>query len=562
MESQHGVGNGSMMKRLAITISGAVSLGSFEAGVMYEICQALKQHNGDPATAEDGKITVDVICGASAGGMTAAIAAQKLLFEAESLENPSGNAFYIPWVRSIGLAALLDLASDESSSLSILSSDVIENISKQLLMARYVHHAPPKPKQHPAVANKLIIGLAMSNLSGIDYSIPLLTGGNFVYTRFQDNYVARLSNSNGADDTFNRWESIRNAAVACGAFPFAFRLKELQRSESDYPGAAAWPPTLGRYVYTDGGLFQNEPLGLAKNLVDMLDPNHEQHDQRFYLFVAPGLRESVMDKNGSFAAAGANYVKTGARLVSAIFNQARYRDWVRVETLNRQVERLDAEAAKLASLFRDGRLASADLKIADAALLPVVYPIDEERDAALHRLQTQYSSEYNALGGGANGAEFIKAVAVLERLLGVSNYDIMKVYSISASNEELAGSALMAFAGFFDQTYRQHDYDMGRLKAQEVIAELNRNAVAAPPEAQPSLGPINYTADANALPRPNPSLNCVDLHQLSSSQRKSLKAQVQDRVNTALEELNVNYVERAAIIDLVVSSKLNDVFGL
>ncbi len=34
-----------MPKRLAITIAGAVSLGSYEAGVLYEVLKALSDHN-------------------------------------------------------------------------------------------------------------------------------------------------------------------------------------------------------------------------------------------------------------------------------------------------------------------------------------------------------------------------------------------------------------------------------------------------------------------------------------------------------------------------------------
>ncbi len=34
-----------MAKKLAVVISGAVSLGSYEAGVMYEILEAIARHN-------------------------------------------------------------------------------------------------------------------------------------------------------------------------------------------------------------------------------------------------------------------------------------------------------------------------------------------------------------------------------------------------------------------------------------------------------------------------------------------------------------------------------------
>ncbi|MFN9672094.1 MAG: hypothetical protein ACK552_05795 [Microcystis sp.] len=34
-----------MSKKLAVVISGAVSLGSFEAGVIYEVLEAIARHN-------------------------------------------------------------------------------------------------------------------------------------------------------------------------------------------------------------------------------------------------------------------------------------------------------------------------------------------------------------------------------------------------------------------------------------------------------------------------------------------------------------------------------------
>jgi hypothetical protein len=42
-----------MSKKLAITISGAVSLGSYEASVLYEVLDALCQYHNDRATTAD-----------------------------------------------------------------------------------------------------------------------------------------------------------------------------------------------------------------------------------------------------------------------------------------------------------------------------------------------------------------------------------------------------------------------------------------------------------------------------------------------------------------------------
>src|ERR1700692_455350 len=95
-------------KYLAITIAGAVSLGSYEAGATYEILDAIRQHNEDPLTVANGDfIRIDVLPGASAGGMTAAILAQKLLLAKNSFVGPDGksspynNPLYKAWVQDI-----------------------------------------------------------------------------------------------------------------------------------------------------------------------------------------------------------------------------------------------------------------------------------------------------------------------------------------------------------------------------------------------------------------------------------------------------------------------------
>ncbi|MGD0436978.1 MAG: patatin-like phospholipase family protein, partial [Bryobacteraceae bacterium] len=67
-----------MAKKLAITISGAVSLGSYESGVVFEVLDALSQHNqwAHENNLPDERIEIDVLTGASAGGMTVSMLAQ------------------------------------------------------------------------------------------------------------------------------------------------------------------------------------------------------------------------------------------------------------------------------------------------------------------------------------------------------------------------------------------------------------------------------------------------------------------------------------------------------
>jgi predicted acylesterase/phospholipase RssA len=89
-----------MAKRLAITIAGAVSLGSYEAGVLYELMRAIRSYN-EAGPGDDKKIYVDVITGASAGGMTAAMVSQRLMYDAASKGNSPTRSTRRGWNASV-----------------------------------------------------------------------------------------------------------------------------------------------------------------------------------------------------------------------------------------------------------------------------------------------------------------------------------------------------------------------------------------------------------------------------------------------------------------------------
>lgn len=131
-----------MPKRLAITIAGAVSLGSYEAGVLYEVLDAIHQHNFAEGVTDDEKILIDVMTGASAGAMTAAIVAQKMLYSANEFRGPYDNPLYNVWVKRIDLDGLLKTVDETTGEVepplrSIFSSNVVEGIAKDMLLGRY-----------------------------------------------------------------------------------------------------------------------------------------------------------------------------------------------------------------------------------------------------------------------------------------------------------------------------------------------------------------------------------------------------------------------------------------
>ena len=354
-----------MPRKLAIVISGAVSLGSYEAGVMYEVLEAIALHNESVGADHPERVEIDVITGASAGAMTAAILSRQLYYGGKALRIPyHGNPLFNAWVQNVSIDQLLSVHTDEHRY-SLLSSAVIDEIGRQSI--------PDEPglamDPHPAAAQTLQVGFAMSNLNGYKQEIPG-SGGNesFAYSRYKDQFVCRLQRRPPELDQHDsptskpgmaihltelepqlrgrkvvwepihntcRWGILREMALSSGAFPFAFRARRIVRSggsknsmmstrDSSIKSTSGDKLHGGDYLYTDGGVFENEPVGMAANLTEILDAGHADAD-RSYLFVAPGKRTIDADP---FFNKEDDLVAMATGLVSAIFGQSRFQQWV------------------------------------------------------------------------------------------------------------------------------------------------------------------------------------------------------------------------------------------
>ncbi|SPF41596.1 putative Phospholipase [Syntrophobacter sp. SbD1] len=542
-----------MSKKLAITVSGAVSLGSYEAGVMYEIVNAIRQHNESPDTLTEDRIVIDVLTGASAGGMTATILAQKLMFEADALEGAYFNSLYMPWVKDVNILDLLKERSGDSPTKSILSSKFIEDLSRRYLTSRYQSHADPPRTHHAAAADKIWLGLALSNLNGVDYKKDTWPAGEFVYTRFQDELKLLIENA-ASDDTMDVWEPLRNAAVSCGAFPFAFRAVEVVRHKFEYDSPDLISPILPteNFCYTDGGVFQNEPLGMAKDLVDKIDPEHVDTENRYYLFVSHGNKKSVA--SSELNADNADFLPFGGRLVAAIYNQAGFQDWIMAENVNNRIDLFNKRATELASILKE----KADpaefvtcLETAANLLLPILFKNaggDASINAARDRLQKQFATEYNGLPSGVRNA-WVDAILVLESAAEMGDHDEMRILAITSDESELAGSDLQAFCGFFDFKYRKHDYDVGRDKAQQFLLDSNC-----------PLGKLNFFPEK--IDDIDHSLDNLKLDAMDRSIREDVYGRLKDRFLEMLKEAGANQWEATAAFDFVIGPKLKQLLKL
>lgn len=381
-----------MAKRLAIIISGAVSLGSYEAGVTYEVLEAIAKHN--LASAPDDRIEIDVITGASAGGMTATILAKSLLCHGPTLRKPYENPLYKAWVEEVRM--LRETESDppgllevdrESHKYSLLNIETLNRIAEKILPDD-IQSSPadcPIADPHPAVNRDsnntphVLVGLAMGNLNGFPLSLRLnqelgiSSSVDFTYSQYKDRFVVQMSRPDTdltADLILEEWEEyettisdrggwqprkspnrdvswsqLREITLSSGAFPFAFGVRQITRHSDQNSSPSALygsrdsdrkrnafgdqqDPFDGRYIYTDGGVFENEPIGLAISLIESKYGHDEiMAPDRYFLFIAPGARKASSDPFRSTKEA--DHISVAKALVAAIMGQSRFQDWIK-----------------------------------------------------------------------------------------------------------------------------------------------------------------------------------------------------------------------------------------
>jgi hypothetical protein len=542
-----------MSHRLAITIAGAVSLGSFEAGVLFEVLDALGQHN--QAAPDGDRIYIDVLTGASAGGMTAAITAQNLLYNSEALEKPYDNPFYNAWVAGVDIQGLLPLGASEPPDRSVLSSDFVHRIADRFLLSRYQQPQVPPASPHPAVnpqAGPIRLGLALSNLNGVDFARKLLSGGTFNYTLFQDQITFSLG---ATTDAASFWEPVQKSTRACGAFPFAFRPLGIARKQVDYksPFLVPWTQDPQAFTYTDGGVFQNQPLGMAKNLVDMAD-DHRDTETRSYLFVSPLPVDPTL---GDITEGSAAFLAMTHALVDAIYNQAGFRDWIQAESVNDAVNILNQRAQQLLTLLQGRVIQAVALQGVTDALLPRFQLNAAELAAAKTQLQTQFAQEYKSLqvSNGPQVADvWIDTLLVLELAADLHEKDEMYIYSVTANKGDLAGAGFFSFFGFLYRDFRDHDYDLGRQKAQAFLSNLYNVSGGKLPQliyAPKPIHPIQPTPPNGFTPAMIPERN-----------RKDLYNALAKAVDTLLAEMGFSWIVRKGVELFYVNGKLKGILGL
>ncbi|WP_207480348.1 patatin-like phospholipase family protein [Arenibaculum pallidiluteum] len=296
---------------IGLTLAGAVSAGAYTAGVMdflFEALDAWEAAKSSPGAQPDGRavpthdVVVRIITGASAGGITGAIAAawQGRSFEpARPDAEPArlaGNPFYRAWVKDIDITKLLDTTDLQGGRevRSALNSRHLDEIVETVL------GGPPPGSGRRWLSDPLTLALTVTNLRGVPYALGFRTDARLRHqmTMHRDWVAFAVETLSGrrqeapvppdaaplsgrADYADEKWRALGTTALATGAFPLALAPRVLRRPFEDYSwrrprrgtegwqfDEPAWPEPRDADPYSflcvDGGTMDNEPLELAR----------------------------------------------------------------------------------------------------------------------------------------------------------------------------------------------------------------------------------------------------------------------------------------------------------
>lgn len=348
-------GQNSPVFDIGLVQAGAISAGAYTAGVIDFLIEALdswEAHRGENGIPRH-RVRLKVISGASAGAMTAAITAVALHSETEpvhcELDIPAAerNRLYDAWVRQVSIDRLLgtrDLGKGRPVR-SLLDLRALGRIARQALKTK------PRGKPRAYVADPLTVLLTVANLRGVPYGFALYRNGDYVMRNHMDHMRFSIGRDASADaehldpqtlfDELERlpanWQRFADAALASGAFPVGLAARHLARPAHDYdPGVAIGvhsPPEWGcevpnrfSFVAVDGGLMNNEPLQLAREVLRQGVPDNP--DNQYGLATSRAL--VLIDPFPNLACAEERYdgddrlIQVAASMFSALKDQSRF----------------------------------------------------------------------------------------------------------------------------------------------------------------------------------------------------------------------------------------------
>ncbi len=443
--------------RIALTISGAVSLGAYEGGALAALLLAVQ----DLSAEDDPPVRIDAIGGASAGSITGVLAARALLEGLDPVYVMSES-----WVKRDSLGALM--TRDPHAPLSV---EALRRSAVELLDPGAIHAG--RPKQECPIE----IHMALACLRGLDYRLARLRGEPIDATTYLDWGEFTLHPGQSVREyTTPSGASAVDFALASGANALGFPPRRLNRlvRDSDREMVARGeitnlpPDWAGWLWYTDGGTIENEPLGRTLHLANDID--RDGRGRRLHVLVHPHPTRPPRDDAWADPSARPFWTKTLIRSDKIQRTQTIFDDLRHVEKTNTRIvwtQHLLNAVTPLVEADRD----------AWAAALRQVLDTLTGQKAAIDRSEAdaiQPSEQAMAEAARATGEE-ADAAALLGRVLslvtGLSGKEEARVHVISPLllpeaattpvEDLLAGEFLSHFGGFLNERLRWNDFALG-----------------------------------------------------------------------------------------------------
>jgi hypothetical protein len=464
--------------RLSLVMSGAVSLGSFHAGVVTELLHALKWHadHGNP-------YELDVVTGASAGSITAALVAHVVMNDYQRRGN-----FHRAWVDLAVIDKLL-LNPPDPMEFTFLSPNPIYDIAKTCIAPPYTTAG-----KAPFAPSLMRVAFTLSNMNGINRIVESSTGDPFVSTFFDDRKDFKLTGDPvpapqkphqpwSVQDAAT-WDTVCMFAIASGAFPLAFPPIHLQRFRSEFPlldPAFPFTPDPMEFTYVDGGTFNNQPLAEAVRLCRQADAD-VVNPPRKYLFVNASAKTATYDGDFGQKPPDPELWRTGMRLAIDIFAQSRTSDWIRSLLINDQIQWRDDFFTRLVGIVQQTSVEDpapllAGLRTTAGSIFEAKSHRLEARedhrdlDQTFQRTAKKYEALLVPVDNPVRRDVLTWIFLIMDHIADLNERKRLNLATIAPPGG-LPGEGLQAFAGFFKQNWREYNYRKGRLLAHDELAKF------------------------------------------------------------------------------------------
>lgn len=298
--------------KIGLCLAGAISAGAYTAGVIDYLIEALERWETEKKQNEDipnHQVVIEVIGGASAGGMTGIITAAALQEKFNSvyksgeclMQAQEHNKLYNSWVDLVSndmMPVILDTSDINGRVESLLNSNFINKLADRAIKIN-----KEKTVERPYISDNLKVFVTLSNLEGFQYSAEFnekISSSNKYVINAHNDFACFQLTKNSETKTFPGWMPLnfkenkntivaKNAAMATGAFPIGFKARRLSR-DYKYLVENPWLKDMfgtnkievkNPYVTlnVDGGMINNEPFEFVAKAL-FIDQNHDGQESK------------------------------------------------------------------------------------------------------------------------------------------------------------------------------------------------------------------------------------------------------------------------------------------